>query len=98
MDFSVQANAAVDWVLKIMKPEDYLIVLNVLNLKAPSIFYWVAVIVAYAHDIANNERMKKESQEKLDEMNKRIKDMGFNNIETVCARGEPSKISFNTEM
>lgn len=53
--------------------------------------------VAYAHDIANNERMKKESQEKLDEMNKRIKDMGFNNIETVCARGEPSKISFYIE-
>lgn len=50
--------------------------------------------LAYAHDIANNERMKKESQEKLDEMNKMIKEKGFANIETVTARGEPSKISF----
>ena len=38
MDFSVQANAALDWVLSVMKPEDYLIVMNVLNLKAPSSF------------------------------------------------------------
>lgn len=36
MDFSIQANAALEWTLKIMKPEDYLLVLNVLNLKAPS--------------------------------------------------------------
>ena len=37
MDFSIQANAALDWVLAIMKPEDHLLILNVLNLKAPSI-------------------------------------------------------------
>lgn len=36
MDFSIQANAALEWTLNIMKPEDYLLVLNVLNLKAPS--------------------------------------------------------------
>ncbi len=36
MDFSLQANAAFAWVLSIMKPEDYFLVLNVLNLKAPS--------------------------------------------------------------
>ena len=97
MDFSVQANACVDWVLRVMKPEDYLIILNVLNLKAPSKFicflYWW---VAYAHDIVINDRMKKESQEKLDEFNKTIKEKGFLNIETVTARGEPSKISFST--
>lgn len=39
--------------------------------------------------------MKKESQEKLDEINKSVKEKGFNNIETICARGEPSKISFS---
>lgn len=38
MDFSVQANAALDWVLGVMKPEDHLLILNVLNLKAPSFF------------------------------------------------------------
>lgn len=94
MDFSIQANAALEWTLNIMKPEDYLLVLNVLNLKAPSnhiMFFFNCL--AYAHDIANNERMKKESQEKLDEMNKMIKEKGFANIETVTARGEPSKIS-----
>lgn len=34
----MQAKAALDWVLSVMKPEDYLIVMNVLNLKAPSSF------------------------------------------------------------
>ena len=38
MDFSIQANAALDWVLGVMKPEDHLLILNVLNLKAPSNF------------------------------------------------------------
>ena len=36
MDFSVQANAALDWVFAVMKPNDHLLILNVLNLKAPS--------------------------------------------------------------
>ena len=38
MDFSLQATAAFEWVLSIMKPQDYFLVLNVLNLKAPSHF------------------------------------------------------------
>ena len=36
MDVSLPENAAFEWVLSIMKPEDYFMVLNVLNLKAPS--------------------------------------------------------------
>lgn len=36
MDFSFQANAALDWVFSVMKAEDHLLILNVLNLKAPS--------------------------------------------------------------
>ncbi|CBK20019.2 uncharacterized protein [Blastocystis hominis] len=74
MDFSVQAKAALDWVLSVMKPEDYLIVLNVLNLKAPT----------YTHDIVRNEVMKRESSEKLEEIAKRISDMGFRFYETSC--------------
>ena len=48
MDFSVQANACVDWVLRVMKPNDYLIILNVLNLKAPSnlYYYWHLLLCA----------------------------------------------------
>lgn len=38
--------------------------------------------------------MKRESQEKLEEINKMVKEKGFNNVETICARGEPNKISF----
>ena len=38
--------------------------------------------------------MKRESQEKLDAMNKQVKEKGFPNVETICARGEPAKISF----
>ena len=45
MDFSIQANAALDWVLAIMKPEDHLLILNVLNLKAPSILQFSYLIV-----------------------------------------------------
>ncbi|KAM7454705.1 hypothetical protein BLSTO_04534 [Blastocystis sp. subtype 1] len=80
MDFSLQANAAFEWVLSIMKPEDYFLVLNVLNLKAPT----------YAHDIALNERMKRESQEKLDAMNKQVKEKGFPNV--VCNYAIEKKI------
>ena len=36
MDFSQQAQVALDWVLSLMKPNDYILVLNVLNLKTPS--------------------------------------------------------------
>lgn len=94
MDFSVQAKAALDWVLSVMKPEDYLIVMNVLNLKAPSSFGWVASFVAYTHDIVRNEVMKRESSEKLEEIAKRISDLGFRFYETSCVRGDPAKISF----
>ena len=38
MDYSFQANAALDWVFSVMKPEDHLLILNVLNLKTPSLF------------------------------------------------------------
>ena len=38
MDFSFQANAALDWVFSVMKAEDHLLILNVLNLKAPSTY------------------------------------------------------------
>ena len=38
--------------------------------------------------------MKRESQEKLDAMNKEVKEKGFSNVETICARGEPAKISY----
>ena len=44
MDFSVQANAALDWVFSVMKPSDHLLILNVLNLKAPSIIILRSVI------------------------------------------------------
>lgn len=44
MDFSVQANAALDWVLGVMKPEDHLLILNVLNLKAPSFLLFLLLI------------------------------------------------------
>ena len=44
MDFSIQASAALDWTLKIMRATDYLVVLNVLNLKAPSTFYCLIII------------------------------------------------------
>ena len=90
----MQAKAALDWVLSVMKPEDYLIVLNVLNLKAPSSPGWSALFVAYTHDIVRNEVMKRESSEKLEEIAKRIKDLGFRFYETCCVRGEPAKISF----
>ncbi|KAK8827962.1 adenine nucleotide alpha hydrolases-like protein [Blastocystis sp. ATCC 50177/Nand II] len=79
MDFSFQANAALDWVFSVMKAEDHLLILNVLNLKAPT----------YAHDIAVNEKLKKESQEKLAEMKKRATDMGYPYVNTLCVRGEP---------
>ena len=42
--------------------------------------------------------MKRESQEKLDAMNKQVKEKGFPNVETICARGEPAKISFIRHM
>ena len=38
--------------------------------------------------------MKRESQEKLEEINKIVKEKDFNNVETICDRGEPNKISF----
>ena len=94
MDFSVQAKAALDWVLFVMKPEDFLIVINVLNLKAPSNFGLYMSSVAYTHDIVRNEVMKRESSEKLEEIAKRISDMGFRFYETSCVRGDPAKISF----
>lgn len=37
--------------------------------------------------------MMRESQDKLEEMNKALKDKGFQNVETICARGEPAAIS-----
>lgn len=38
MDFSLQATAAYEWVSSLMKPDDYFLILNVLNLKTPSWF------------------------------------------------------------
>lgn len=37
--------------------------------------------------------MMRESQDKLEEMNKTLKEKGFQNVETICARGEPAAIS-----
>lgn len=45
--------------------------------------------IAYAHDIAVNEKLKKESQEKLAEMKKKATDMGYPFVNTLCVRGEP---------
>ncbi|KAK8806121.1 hypothetical protein WA171_007206 [Blastocystis sp. BT1] len=87
MDFSIQATACFEWVLKIMKPVDSLLVLNVLNLKTPT----------YAHDVVVNDRLKKESQEHLDEMKKTANDKGFQNVEVVCARGDPVVCSYAVE-
>ena len=49
--------------------------------------------IAYAHDVVVNDRLKRESQEHLDEMKKTANDKGFQNVEVVCARGDPAKIS-----
>lgn len=38
--------------------------------------------------------MKRESSEKLEEIAKRISDLGFRFYETSCVRGDPAKISF----
>lgn len=71
-----------------------LLFLMYLTLRLLVLFIVWLLFLAYAHDIANNERMKRESQEKLEEINKMVKEKGFNNVETICARGEPNKISF----
>ena len=39
--------------------------------------------------------MMRESQDKLEEMNKALKEKGFQNVETICARGEPAAISYD---
>ena len=45
--------------------------------------------LAYAHDIAVNEKLKRESQEKLAEMKTRATEMGYAYVNTLCVRGEP---------
>ena len=82
MDFSIQAKACFDWVMVVMKPTDSLVILNVLNLKTPT----------YAHDIAVNDRLKRESQENLDQMKKTANEKGFQNVEVISARGDPAKV------
>lgn len=75
-----------------MKPCDHLLILNVLNLKTPSKIWWLSFILAYAHDIVINERLKKESQEKLTAMKATAVEKGYKFVETLCKRGDPAKI------
>ena len=92
MDFSLHANAALDWVFNVMKPCDHLLILNILNLKTPSKIWSKVFMVAYAHDIVINDQLKKESQEKLAMMKATAIEKGFKFVETLCKRGDPAKI------
>ena len=40
-----------------------------------------------------NDRLKKESQENLDQLKKTANEKGFQNVEVISARGDPAKIS-----
>ena len=40
-----------------------------------------------------NDRLKRESQENLDQMKKTANEKGFKNVEVIRARGDPAKIS-----
>ncbi|KAK8791989.1 hypothetical protein WA158_005366 [Blastocystis sp. Blastoise] len=83
IDFSPQSYAAYMWTLKTMKPNDFCLLLNVMNLKAPT----------YAHDIARNDRLQQESRDKLSSLTKQAKDKGLSFVQQLCILGEPSKIS-----
>ena len=81
IDFSPQSNAAYMWTMRTMKPNDTCLLLNVMNLKAPT----------YAHDIARNDRLKQESKEKLTNYCKQAQERGLNYVTHLTVLGDPSK-------